>query len=347
MNNNTFYLAWIEFSLFTFNSIIENDITKIIIKVEKILQEYFLINSYIFTNYQSNKNISDFSNKYNSNLIFSRHKNFFNLQIWCVKKTDLYKIEKNDYWINIQNQYIKMFFINSLKSEMKTNFIDQTNDIYVKLFSIIDKYWYLNQDIIKARNYIQDILIHYKNFNIIRDNFFKERLILSNYSAWTWIDCILPSNIKHLSNYFLLHSFTKDITISTISSDLQCEANNYWPKFSRWKLITSFIDKNKILFISWTAAVGKNWKSLFIDDIDKNIEYTFKSIENLLSKISMDWNDIISAFIYIKKESFYDNFIKIYKKNNFNFPYIYTFCDICRDDFLFEIECIAVKKNLN
>lgn len=338
----TFSLGWIEISVFNYNNILENQLNAVFWEMEILFNDYFFVNSYIFTSYIWNQNIIQFSQKYHSNLIYSREENLFNLQIFAIKKSNSCIFNQTQSGVYIQNEYGKMLFINALLSLQKADFKTQTKDIYTQLFQKVDEYGFVNANIIKARNYIQDVLVYYKEFNEVRDDFFQNRLLFWDYPAGTGIDCLLPWNTLHLSDYFLFHSEHPDIKVSTISSDVQCEAKKYWPKFSRAKLISSNYDKNDVLFVSGTAAVWKTGESLFTHDIEKNIEYTFLSLQNVLSKASMNTSHIVSAFIYIKDQSFYKNFIEFYQKNNYTFHYIYTFCDICRDDFLFEIECIAV-----
>jgi hypothetical protein len=65
------------------------------------------------------------------------------------------------------------------------------------------------------------------------------------------------------------------------------------------------------------------------------------TVWSLLYEASMNFNDIKSSFVYLKKIEYLSNFVDLYEKNKWNFPYIYTVCDVCRDDWLFEFECIA------
>jgi len=343
----SYKLWWLEFTFKIYNNIIESKVKSTFKEIDLFIKEnnLFLVNSYIFTCYTNNQYIKKFCDSHQNNLIYSRDDNKFNIQLLFVKYNNNFEIIKynnNEIWINFDTDYANILFLNWVTYNDK-DFKLQTEHAYETLFTKYKELWYKNENFIKAWNFIEDVLINYWDFNKIRNNFFEVNWITWMYPAWTWIDCSLPWNIKHSSSYFLLKSKNKNISIKTLNSELQCEAYEYWPKFSRAKLISSKIDNNNILFISWTAAVNNRWESIFIDDIEENIKYTFKSFENLLNQAWMTFDNLVSSFIYIKDKKFESTFLKVYKDNNFIFPYIYNFCDVCRDDFLFEIEWIAVK----
>lgn len=343
------FLLWNSNFLFeTYINVEKEDVQDLFNKIEyKILNKNLtLVNAYIFTSYDLDI-VDKFVYDYNINLIFSREDNKFNIQIIYLENDNessisLIKESWKIHWINIKNELVNTLYVNNFYIKIGS-FEEQTSYIYNNLFNLYKELWYTNNDFIKAWNFIPEILENYDDFNIERNKQFKKEWIISNYPAWTWIDCILKQNIKHLANFLFIKTLTNDIVIENISSKLQCDAECYWPKFSRAKLIKSKLDKNDILFISWTAAVDESGNSIFTENIEENIKYTFKSIENLLSQAQMNFDNIVSSFVYIKNKKYYDIFLEIYRENNCKFPYIYNFCDICRDDFLFEIECIAVK----
>lgn len=340
---NRFYLWGISFEYLIFKDISEEKLLDLIEIIKKISEENIIFISNIFSSYK-NKNIETLLKIIPSNIIYSRENNNFNIYLLFInKKNNKFLFSQIDnFWFLLENKKLKILALNGLKFN-KLWFKEQTKEIYDYLSYIINNYWFEYNSICRARNYIEDILTNYKEFNIIRDNFFENNLILKNFPAWTWIGCILDSNYKHSASFLLLKSnFIDNITI--YNNEIQCEASNYWPKFSRWKLLKSKIDNNDILFVSWTSAVNSNWESIYIDDIDKNILFTLKSLQNLLYNAWMDFNNLKTAFVYLKYKKYRDNFRRIYKENWFTFDYIETYWDICRDDFLFEIEAIAIKK---
>ncbi len=334
---STFKLWWIEFE-----NIIYKDIYLLSKDINNIMQDNIIIMANIFT-FDYNSDIEYISTIIPTNILYSKEDNWTNIHLLLIKKSQLYNYEKIDnLWFYIYNDFLKFIVLNWLKSSSK-NFITQTEDIYNNLFSIIKTYWFTTKNIFRAWNFINDVLINYKDFNKVRDHYFNLEWINDNYPAWTGIDCLLNNNFLHSAWYMLLKS--DSIIIETLNdTQLQCHAELYWPKFSRAKVLKSEVDWNDILFISWTAAVNLKWESIFTDDIEKNILFTLESIFVLLEKVNMSFDDIQVSYLYLKNKNFSEVFNKIYIEKKYKFNFIETYCDICRDDFLFEMECIAVNK---
>lgn len=341
-----FSIWWIKFLYKTYRDIKEENISNLFNELELFIQDNncFLINSYIFTSYKDNQDINKFIQWNRVNLIYSKEENNFNIQLFYCYRDNKNSFEKlSNFWINIKNDFVQLLFLNDITFD-NWDFKHQTEEMYKLIFKESKRFWYNKYDFIKAWNFIEDILLVYKDFNEVRDKHFLKEKIKKDYPAGTWIDCLLPLDIQHSSSYFFLKDISNKMEIISLNNDLQCEAYDYWPKFSRAKLIKSKIDNNDVLFISWTAAVDNEGNSIYTNDIEKNIQYTFKSIQNLLEKAWMSFENIASSFVYLKKKDYYNCFLDVYKKNKFQFPYIYNFCNICREDFLFEIEIVAVKK---
>lgn len=70
------------------------------------------------------------------------------------------------------------------------------------------------------------------------------------------------------------------------------------------------------------------------------------TVGDILADEGLDWNDVLQSFVYVKKpeflpifEAFYDTTFK-----ESPFPYVHNVCDVCRDDWLFEFECVAGRR---
>jgi len=145
------------------------------------------------------------------------------------------------------------------------------------------------------------------------------------------------------TNIFALEA-EKSVAISkSFKTKKQCEAASYGPKFSRAKSLRFVPDRVDKLFVSGTAAVGEDGSTLFPDDIEKNIAFTTGTVFDLLQEASMDWSNVKTCFVYLKKPEFLADFEAFYAKNGLDFPYVYNFCNVCREDWLFEMECLAAR----
>lgn len=300
-----------------------------------------IINIFIFTSAEFDlNNIISFLR---TNYILSRSQNWYQVCIQYLEFFSDYEVIQNDNVLYIKLSDRELIYIDWIRFTLKS-FVEEVNEMYKLVFQTLNKYSFDKNTIVKSWNYIKNVLINYKDFNLIRDKYFRDNWICWNYPAWTWIDCLLNTDYNINSSIFAIKWKDKAIELKSLKINSQIEAENYWPKFSRAKLIDFKNDGIKKIYISWTAAVSPEWKTLYSDNINENINYTMNTVKLLLNEVWMNFDDIVSSFVYLKKPEFLDNYLEYHKNNKFNFPYIYTFCDICRDDWLFEFECVAFKK---
>jgi enamine deaminase RidA (YjgF/YER057c/UK114 family) len=136
----------------------------------------------------------------------------------------------------------------------------------------------------------------------------------------------------------------KAVKVQIVSSRMQCEAWKYGPKFSRAVLVTFKEDNIRKLYVSGTSSVNRRGKSVLKGKCGENIAYVMACIKHLLEKNRMSFDDLVMSHAYFKNAVVYEEFRSVYAANAWDFPYNPIFVDICRDDLLFEMECIAADK---
>jgi len=227
----------------------------------------------------------------------------------------------------------------------KNAFYLDTKKIYNKIDAVLSKFGFLPTDIFRFWNLIADISKNYLSFNIARDEYFKKHRIIC-YPAATGIEAGLPDKKRiNLSFEAIRIKNKKSRGFIKIKSKRQCESFFYGPKFSRAVLLVFSKDKVRKLFISGTSSVNKEGKSILISEPKKNINYVMNCFEHLLKKNKMTFRNIVMAHVYFKNQEIYRQFKRFYFERKLNFPYNPVFSNICRKDFLFEIEGIAFSKN--
>jgi enamine deaminase RidA (YjgF/YER057c/UK114 family) len=108
---------------------------------------------------------------------------------------------------------------------------------------------------------------------------------------------------------------------------------------------------SKFIYISGTASIDKDGKSLFIDNFKAQTIRAFMNIKMLLAAENASWKDVIKTTIYIKNmEEDYDAF-NLIRKDFFNSECIGTFpastcvqATLCRPELLIEMDAIAIVK---
>jgi len=127
------------------------------------------------------------------------------------------------------------------------------------------------------------------------------------------------------------------------------EAYNY-PKpsgFSRG--IRVDLGNAVMLFISGTASIDENGKSIHIGDFQKQTERVYFNIKKLLESEGATWKDVVKTTVYIKEiDKYYDEFNKIrinFFKDEGVDPYpasVGVQATLCRPELLIEMDAIAI-----
>ncbi len=105
-----------------------------------------------------------------------------------------------------------------------------------------------------------------------------------------------------------------------------------------------------ILFISGTASVDKNGKTVHSGDFLAQTKRTFKNLTALLQSEGANWHNVVKTTCYLKDMRNYEIFNKVrnqfYKQQGLR-PFPASSCiqaNLCRPDLLVEIELIAILK---
>lgn len=150
--------------------------------------------------------------------------------------------------------------------------------------------------------------------------------------------CLELNAIKPKSNYF---------SIKRIPSPLQCSAEEYGSSFSRaiWYSDSEY----SYITISGTASLNSAGKVFHKNNITKQIEITFRIVDEILKSNDFKFTDTIRAYAYVNNKDFRDpfyNYLKIAKLNK-KLNFVCSENKVCWENLLFEIELDVVKPNNN
>lgn len=112
------------------------------------------------------------------------------------------------------------------------------------------------------------------------------------------------------------------------------------------------INNTEIIFISGTASVGSNNKSLYVGDFEFQVRRVYKNIEALLNEAGATFKDVVSVTIYLADvNKFYNIFNKLRdgffkEKGILETPPSSTCIEakLCRPELLVEMSAIAIKE---
>lgn len=220
------------------------------------------------------------------------------------------------------------------------DFAVQVNSFYDAVAEIVSKKNLSSEDFVRSWNYVDSILSRYAEFNAVRDARFAG-LGISEYPAGTGIDAVLEGGVS-MAAFAEFHSAGNGSApkIVRYKTAAQCEAPSYGPKFSR--AVSSEADGWRRVHISGTASVGQSGQTLNSDDVDRNIAHTMETVRELLSLAGAGFSNVVRSHAYFKKPEFVPRFDAWREARGIeDFPCAFNVSDVCRDDWLFEFECVA------
>jgi 2-iminobutanoate/2-iminopropanoate deaminase len=108
------------------------------------------------------------------------------------------------------------------------------------------------------------------------------------------------------------------------------------------------LDGQVMLFISGTASIDENGKSIHKGDVAAQTRRVFTNIASLLESEGADWKDVVRTTCYLVDFDHYDGFndarTEFYEKQRLD-PLPASTCiqaTLCRPELLVEIEAIAM-----
>ncbi len=186
------------------------------------------------------------------------------------------------------------------------------------------------------------ILSWYGQLNRARDRFFTENGIFNKLvPASTGISLSNPFGAALTAELLAVQPKRAQFLTEKVDSPLQCSALNYRSSFSRAvQVCTSY---NNRLYVSGTASIDADGKTIFLDDSAKQIEQTMAVVGAILRSRQMDWSHTVRSIAYFKSRNDFHLFDDFCRKHQITIPHIKVEADVCRDDLLFELEADAVK----
>ncbi len=190
--------------------------------------------------------------------------------------------------------------------------------------------------------FLDDLLAWYDEFNAARTEFFQSRGVFDRLiPASTGIGAGNPAGAALAAGALAIRPRHGRVRIQEVESPLQCSATEYRSSFSR-AVEVSFPD-HRILMISGTASIAADGRSMFSDDVAKQIHLTLDVVEAILKSRQMDWQNTTRAVGYFRDISALPVFEACCRERGIDpLPMTPAHATVCRDDLLFEIELDAV-----
>jgi len=230
-----------------------------------------------------------------------------------------------------------------LPADLTASRPDQTTALFEGIEDALTDAGMTFDNVARTWLYMDKILEWYDPFNRARDAFFRSRNVYDKLvPASTGIGSANLCGAAITACAIAVKPKDGRLTVQAIPSPLQCAALQYGSSFSRAVEIGT--PEYRTLLVSGTASIEPGGATVFVDDVEKQIQLTMDVIGAILTSRGMDWSDATRAVMYLKKPEYMEPWQAWLQANGLTaMPLINVEADVCRDDLLVELELDAVK----
>jgi enamine deaminase RidA (YjgF/YER057c/UK114 family) len=196
-------------------------------------------------------------------------------------------------------------------------------------------------DVLRTWFYLDDMLAWYDEFNRVRTQVYSGiNFRTGSLPASTGIGGRNPAGAALVAGAWAARPLNGDARIQEVASPLQCPAPAYGSSFSRAMEMSS--PAGRRLFISGTASISPTGRTLWVEDVRKQVSQTMWVVEAILQSRGYALPDVTRATAYFKHRTYARAFMDwCAARNLLSWPVVSAHCDVCRDDLLFELEADA------
>ena len=201
-------------------------------------------------------------------------------------------------------------------------------------------------NVVRTWIYADRILDWYADFNRARNEFFSARGVYDRYvPASTGIGWTNGIGARLVLGAFAVKSKRPgDVEFEALPSPLQCPALEYGSSFSRAAEVRT--PSWKRVIVSGTASIKPDSHDVaHVGDIDAQIDCTMNAVAAIYESRGLSLKDVSGALVYLKDERYRANWEKWLAAHP-EYPREHSraiVADVCRDEWLFEIESDALK----
>ena len=196
--------------------------------------------------------------------------------------------------------------------------------------------------VVRTWLYIDRVCEWYGEFNAARSAFFESRNVFHTVlPASTGIGSANLDGAAITAGAIAVKPKDGRVKAEIVESPLQAPAMAYRSSFSRAAEI--LWPDRRLLFVSGTASIEPNSHEVaFVGDIEKQVDCTMKAVYAILESRGYGWADVSRAIVYLKEPSFRAAWQAWLAARGLPGDFAAeTVCDVCRDEWLFEIELDA------
>jgi enamine deaminase RidA (YjgF/YER057c/UK114 family) len=223
------------------------------------------------------------------------------------------------------------------------SFEDLTYDMFAQAGHALVARGLAFKDVVRTWIYVQDIEQHYASLNRVRRRYFAEQQLV-RLPASTCVGGVLPGAPLPVAMDLYAINAGGDVCVEAIGPGLMGEASEYGSAFARGSRIRE--PGRTTLYVSGTASIDTAGMVVAPGDIDGQLARMFGNVRALLDGNDMAMEQVLSATTYLKQASHRRAYAKaaVAAGLPIDLPHVVVVADICRPDWLCEIELVAARR---
>jgi enamine deaminase RidA (YjgF/YER057c/UK114 family) len=212
----------------------------------------------------------------------------------------------------------------------------------------VGAYGFRYRDVVRTWIYLPNLLDWYDDFNAARRQVYTELGLCGGteplwFPASTGIQGRSPLGGECMMD--LLAVCGKEgsgLERRMLGSPLQCEAYDYGSSFCRAVEVRD--ESVSRIFVSGTASIDEEGKTVFQDDPVGQIDFTLRVVEQLIGSRGHSLGDVAQCVAFLKNPEYAELFQSIAASRGLDSRVtVRTVADVCRADLLFELEALTIK----
>ena len=244
--------------------------------------------------------------------------------------------------LSIKTKLYTQYFLSSITDNKTDSTALSTTGILQKTENILSGLGLTVADNVhRTWFYIDDIFNTYDDFTEARKAYFAEIGLVpeTHYIASTGISSHSPEKTPVVMDCVAYSG--ENINIEYLKAPAHLNPTiEYGVTFERGVCLT--LQKSKHIYISGTASIDAHGNVLHLNDVRAQTRRTFENIRALISLAGCNLNNVLQAVVYIRDEADFYAVQQEIDRIAPEFPAIYTLANVCRRDWLVEIECLLM-----
>jgi 2-iminobutanoate/2-iminopropanoate deaminase len=198
------------------------------------------------------------------------------------------------------------------------------------------------RDVVRTWIHLRDIETNYAALNQARNRFMTEQALV-RLPASTCVEATFLGADSPVAMDLYAVASSPETYVQSVPSQAMGEAAAYGSAFARASLLQEAF--RKTLYVSGTASVDASGQVVAPGDLEAQLGRMFDNVREVLGQAGLDFADVLSATVYLKRAEFRTSYRQVAARFGLS-PHVPTsllVADICRPDWLCEIELVAAR----